>query len=186
MRRIETERLHLSPLQPGDSADIQRLAGDVAVARTALGIPHPFHDGMAEAWIEGLGTDDAIFSIREGAGAPLVGLVGLQRVSSGDVAELSYWLGKPYWGLGYATEAASSVVAFGFEQMGLRRVFATSLASNPASGHVLEKLGMREEGLLRQHVTHWGRHEDLRFHGLLRWEHDAMKGAVEDEPGLPN
>lgn len=167
---IETERLHLTPLALGDAPDVQRLAGDEAIARNALGIPHPFLDGLAEAWIGGLGQDDAVFAIREERDAPLVGLVGLQRARADGVAELSYWIGRPYWGRGYATEAASAIVAYGFERLGIRRIFATSLARNPASKRVLEKVGLTEEGVLRQHVRHWGRYEDLRLHGMLRGE----------------
>ena len=168
---IETERLYLTPLALIDAKDVQHLAGDEAIAQDALGIPHPFLDGIAEAWINGLGQDAAVSAIREEAVTPLLGLAGLQRAGSGDVAELSYWIGRPHWGRGYATEAASAVVAYGFEQLGLHRVFATSLARNIASGRVLEKMGMREEGVLRQHVKHWGRYEDLRFHGMLKGEH---------------
>lgn len=172
---IDTERLQLTPVVLSEAREIQRLAGDEAIARNALGIPHPFHDGLAEAWINGLGADDAIFAIREKRAAPLIGLIGLQRKENGDIAELSYWIGTSYWGRGYATEAASAMVAYGFEQLALDRVFATSLARNPASGRVLEKVGLTEEGVLRQHVRHWGRYEDLRFHGILGNEYTARK-----------
>lgn len=174
---IKTERLYLTPIALGDAQQVQRLAGDEAIARDALSIPHPFHDRMAEAWISSLGDGDAVFAIREGVSTPLAGLVGLQRGAMEGVAEFSYWIGKAHWGRGYATEAAAAVVAYGFERLGLRRIFATSLVRNPASERVLEKVGMREEGVLRQRVEHWGRYEDLRLHGMLRGEHVARAGG---------
>ena len=63
-----------------------------------------------------------------------------------DGFEFGYWLGKPFWGLGYATEAAQRLVRFAFDELGLRRVHAGWFHDNPASGHVLAKLGARHNG----------------------------------------
>jgi [ribosomal protein S5]-alanine N-acetyltransferase len=76
-------------------------------------------------------------------------------------------VGRPYWGRGYATEAAREVMRYGFGALGLARIFATAMSRNPASIRVLEKIGMREEGVLRGHVTKWGRREDLAVLGML-------------------
>jgi RimJ/RimL family protein N-acetyltransferase len=70
--------------------------------------------------------------------------------------------------LGYATEAAAKLVAYGFEVLGLNRIDATHLTRNPASGRVMEKIGMQYEGLHRQHVWKNGQFEDLRRYAILR------------------
>jgi len=82
-------------------------------------------------------------------------------------AELGYWIGRPWWGNGFATEAARAVVGQAFAGLGLARVFAHHFVSNPASGRVMQKIGMRQEGVLRRHVIKWGRCEDLVVYGIL-------------------
>ena len=91
-------------------------------------------------------------------------------------AELGYWIGKPYWGQGYCTEAARATLDFGFEQLGLNRIFAHHFARNPASGRVMQKIGMTREGRLRQHVKKWDAFEDLELYGILK-DHWAARTA---------
>ena len=85
-------------------------------------------------------------------------------------AELGYWIGVPYWGKGYATEAAKAVVRYGFEQIKLNRIFAHHFKPNPASGKVLRKIGMKYEGCMRQHVRKWDEFVDLELYAILREE----------------
>ena len=82
-------------------------------------------------------------------------------------AELGYWIGVPYWGRGFATEAAGAVAALGFESLGLHRIFAHVHAGNIASQRVLEKIGMRHEGRSREHVRKWDLFVDCENYGLL-------------------
>lgn len=172
---ITTTRLRLRPFAMSDAADLQRLAGDPEVSATALDVPHPFDDGMAEAWIATHAGQFAerrlaAFAIAERATGELYGTVGLTAEPEHGRASLGYWIGKPFWGRGFATEAAAAAIAFGFDRWGIRRIHADHLCSNPASGAVLRKLGMRAEGVLRQHVLHRGRVEDLALFGILSTE----------------
>ena len=80
---------------------------------------------------------------RKGDGA-YMGKCGIHLKDCG--FELGYWLGRPYWGMGYATEAAAQVVAFAFRNLRAERVWAGWFFDNPASGRVLEKLGFRANG----------------------------------------
>lgn len=174
---LHTTRLRLRPLAIEDAPAVQRLAGDFAVADTTLRIPHPYEDGMAEAWIASLAEEYAagrqvVFAITVLATAELVGAVGLALQAEHGRAELGYWIGQPYWGRGYATEAAGAVIAWGFRALGLHRIFARHFARNPASGRVLEKVGMRREGVAREHVRRWDRFEDLVQYGILGKELD--------------
>ncbi|WP_179228637.1 GNAT family N-acetyltransferase [Leptolyngbya ohadii] len=87
-------------------------------------------------------------------------------------AELGYWIGKPYWGNGYASEAAQEVMNFGLQALRLHRIYATCLGCNPASARVLQKLGMTHEGTQKQHVCHRGAFQDLELYGLIRSKSD--------------
>ena len=172
---LTTDRLVLRALAPADAPAIQRLAGDRDVAATTLRIPHPYADGYATEWINrttekfraGTGVTFAI-TIR-GAGE-FIGAAGLMLTLEHERAELGYWIGKPFWNRGYATEAARAVVAYGFEHRGLHRIHACYFAENPQSGRVLEKSGMRPEGVLRRHVKKWDVFHDLQYCAVLRDE----------------
>jgi RimJ/RimL family protein N-acetyltransferase len=169
---LATERLILRPFRLDDASEVQRLAGAAQVADTALNIPHPYLDGMAEAWIATHESafdrgDLVVFAIALAAG-PLVGAISLRLEPDHGRAELGYWVGVPYWGRGYATEAGRAVIGYGFDVLGLNRIHAAHLVRNPASGRVMVKLGMLREGTHRQHVRKDGRFEDLDRWAILR------------------
>lgn len=168
---LQTERLTLAPVCLADADRIRALASREEIARQALHIPHPFEEGMAEAWISSLGPEPSVFAIRRRMQEPLIGIAGLVRERAAFVAELSYWVGHEYWGHGYATEAASRLLAFGFDLLKLDRIFATTLGCNVPSKRVLEKIGLHHEGCLRRHVEHWGEREDLHYFGILSEEY---------------
>lgn len=176
MRRqptLETSRLLLRPFRQADAEDLQRLAGDRAVADTTLNIPHPYEDGMAEKWISNHRDwferrEQVVFAVTSKATGALIGAIGLQVSLEDDRAELGYWIGRPFWNQGFCTEAARALLAFGFQQLGLNRIHACHFARNPASGRVLAKLGMTREGRLRQHVKKWDAFEDIEIYGLLK------------------
>lgn len=170
---LTSNRLLLRSLTQADAPQVQQLAGDEAISATALNIPHPFEDGMAEAWIATHQPDYAIGKAMNWAivlqqEQILIGAIGLSLSSENSHAELGYWIGKPYWEHGYASEAAQAVVKFGFETLKLHRIYATCLGRNPASARVLQKLGMTHEGSQKQHVYHRGQFEDLELYGLVK------------------
>jgi RimJ/RimL family protein N-acetyltransferase len=167
----------LRPFRLDDAAAVQRLASAREIAEMTLNIPHPYPDGAAEAWITASAArDDAFeFAIVASADGSLVGAIGLalQRVHSR--AELGYWIGVPYWGCGYATEAAGAVLEYAFATLELHRVYAIHYSKNPASGRVLQKLGMTHEGRQRGHVLKWGEYLDEEVYGILRdeWQRET-------------
>ena len=83
-------------------------------------------------------------------------------------AEIGYWLGKPYWGKGYATEAGQALLGYGFETLNLYRIHASHFVGNPASGRVMQKLGMRFEGLRPGYMRKGDQYYDLVLYGILR------------------
>jgi ribosomal-protein-alanine N-acetyltransferase len=175
---LETNRLILRPFVLSDARDVQRLAGDFAVADTTLNIPHPYLDGAAEEFFS---THQAKYEKGEGitfaitlkVDGGLIGGVGLDVIKRFRRAEIGYWIAKPFWGHGYATEAGRAVVAFGFDKWSLHKIVGTYLARNPASGCVMRKIGLAQEGLLREHVIKWDRFEDIFTCGIL--SSDLMK-----------
>lgn len=171
---LTTKRLVLRPFTLADAPRVQQLAGDPAIAATTLAIPHPYEDGLAETWIA---EHRPMFEQREGVifaitlkdTGELVGAISLLDIHADfQRAELGYWIGKPFWGNGYATEAARAMIDYGFQQCQFWRIFASHFADNPASGRVMEKAGMRYEGTLRQHLKKDGRFRDLHMYGILQ------------------
>jgi RimJ/RimL family protein N-acetyltransferase len=102
-----------------------------------------------------------------------VGAIGLRVEAEHERAEVGYWIGVSYWGQGYATEAARAAVDFAFRHFGVNRVFAFHFTTNPASGRVLQKIGMRREGTRRQHTLKWGEFLDSDLYAALRAERGA-------------
>jgi ribosomal-protein-alanine N-acetyltransferase len=172
---LETPRLILRPFEMSDAKEVQRLAGDHAIADTTLNIPHPYEDGMAEEWIA---THQPKFDVGELCNfavtlrdtGQLIGAIGLVIKQRFAHAELGYWIGAPFWNNGYCTEAGRAVLEYGFTSLGLNRIHASHLTRNPSSGRVMMKLGMAHEGRLREHVPKWGKFEDLEVYGILKSE----------------
>jgi RimJ/RimL family protein N-acetyltransferase len=163
-----------------DAPRIRLLAGDRAVASTTLLIPHPYEKGMAKQWIRAQRERqrkgrEVTFAIVLRSRNRLIGVIGLSLKAQHWRGELGYWIGKPYWRRGYATEAAEAVLRYGFETLRLNRIFAYHFRRNPASGRVLQKLGMTREATLRQHILKWRSFEDLEGYGILRSEYRVRK-----------
>ena len=106
----------------------------------------------------------------------LIGGCGL-HISNLDNREawLGYCLNRHFWRYGYATEAAGALLAFGFEELNLHRIFATCDPANIASAHVMEKIGMQREGHLRQHMWEKGRWRDSLLYAVLESERQKPK-----------
>jgi [ribosomal protein S5]-alanine N-acetyltransferase len=171
---LHTARLVLDAFEPDDAVELQRLAGDREIADTTLAIPHPYELDHALAWIGNQRKETARgraanFAIRLSAGSPIIGSAGLRDIDAEHLqAELGFWIGREWWGHGYAREAAAAVIRFGFETLGLNRICAHHMLRNPASGKVLQHVGMLREGVLRQRVRKWGIHEDVVLYAILR------------------
>jgi RimJ/RimL family protein N-acetyltransferase len=172
---LHTARLTLRPFEQADAPAVQKLAGAWEVADTTLHIPHPYPDGGAEAWIathaetwtNGSGLTYAITDRSDGT---VIGAIGLTIAPQHARAELGYWMGVPYWNRGFCTEAGMAVVELAFVRLGLHRVQSRHLTRNPASGRVMQKLGMQLEGIHRETVRKSGRFEDLALYAILESE----------------
>ena len=173
---LETKRLRVRPYSEADIPELLPLIGTREVAATTLRIAHPYTEQDARAFLE-LAKEAgkmwlAITLLSDGR---QIGGIGMRIEEQHRHAELGYWLGVPYWGQGYATEAGREMIRYGFEQLDLHRIFATHFAHNPASGNILRKLGMRHEGCQREHLLKWGQFVDSEIYGLLRHEWEARE-----------
>lgn len=162
----------LRSLETEDIPSLVQLAGAREIASRTANIPHPYLEEDAQTFLAKASEDfrsgdSATFAISVPPARELWGAIGLTIQPAHKRAELGYWIGVPYWNQGYATEAASAVVAFGFGALGLHRIYAFVHAGNSASARVLEKIGMRHEGRSREHVRKWGEFVDLENYAML-------------------
>lgn len=175
---LESNRLLLRPFSFDDGDTVEKLAGDKAIAATVMNIPHPYEKGMAKEWIKTHEPDfvndrGVNFAVTLKSDHSLIGSMGLIFQKANEMAELGYWIGLPYWGQGYCTEAGKLVLSYAFNELKLNRVYAQFMHDNPASGRVMAKLGMKPEGILRQHQIKWGEFKDMHFYGILAAEFKA-------------
>lgn len=175
---IETERLILRPFQISDAARVKELAGAYEIYRPTLNIPHPYEDGVAERWIAshasrfygGEGLDLAVTLKADGL---LIGSIGLGASPKHQRAEIGYWIGVPYWGKGYCTEAAIEMIRYGFEVMHLHKITSSHMEWNTASGRVMQKAGMHREGALVDHVFKDDAYQTMVLYGILKGEDES-------------
>ncbi len=140
-----------------DAPSVAALAGDASVAEMTLLIPHPYVIQHAIDWFathagQFAAGASAQFAITDRAGGTLMGSIGIEFQARHAKAEIGYWIGRPFWGRGYATEAGRAVVRWAFESRGVERVESFCFTKNTASARVLEKIGLRREGLARGYL----------------------------------
>ena len=170
---LVTSRLLLRELTETDRDAVHRYAGDPAVTRFMDWGPNRLADTVAFLAESG-GAANALprvsysLAVVVRASDELVGAVHLGEASSAHRrGEMGYVLAAAQWGKGYATEAAAAMLHFGFDRLRLHKITATCDPDNVASAHVLEKIGMRCEGRLRDHLLIRGQWRDrLTFAAL--------------------
>lgn len=143
---LTTDRLILRPLQLSDTTKIQQLAGNIDIANSTISVPHPYSDGMAGKWIGKhlagwLTRHSAIFAITLKSDHQLIGCAGLENIQNGS-GQLGYWIGVPYWGNGYCTEAVERIKDFGFKRLQLKHIYGRHSKSITAPAKVMLKVGM--------------------------------------------
>lgn len=170
---LETGRLVLRPLRRQDARDIFAYAADPEVARYVLWEPHR---SLADtrAWIgyvrnqyrRGLPASWAV-TLRDSG--RVIGTIGFMWYSETNAAaEIGYSFSRSEWNRGFATEALRAVIRSAFAALPLNRLEAQHDLRNPASGRVMEKCGMRKEGVLRQRIRNKGEFVDVALFSVLR------------------
>lgn len=172
---LETKHLRLRPLRMQDAKDIFSYASDPEVARYVLWEPHQslgdtrayiryvrslYHRGLPSSW-----------AVEELSSSRVIGTIGFMWYSeSWQSVELGYSFSRDCWNQGYATEALRVVLDSAFASLPLNRAEAQHDIRNPASGRVMEKCGMRKEGILRQRIRNKGEWVDVALYSVLREE----------------
>lgn len=170
---LESERLLLRRFEDSDAPIVQELLNDPDVTGNLMDTTLPYSLTDAQAMIassqQAYADETAyVFAVVRKSNDTLVGYCGLALQPEHQRGEITYWIGRPYWWQGYATEAAKCVVRFGFEHLELNRIYAHVMKRNTASAGVLTKAGLRLEGMQQQGIHKDGVFEDVEFHGLLR------------------
>ena len=164
---IRTERLVLRPPLPADAAEIASRIGIRDVAWNLGRAPFPYQISDAEAWVErvpqGWAQDSGYVLVLTHASDGVIGCVGLDRKPM-DIWEIGYWLGKPWWGRGYVTEAASALMTWAQDAKGIEKFASGHFSDNPASGRVLIKLGFDPCGETEMFgLARGGKHPAIRY-----------------------
>ena len=153
---IETRRLNLRAPRPQDASRIARMANDIDIARMTLRLPHPYTGAHAEDFVLHVASQDPArantFVIEHEDHGP-VGVIGMFE-DSDPVPETGYWIGREFWGRGYATEALQGALVWASRKWKRRAMVAGHFADNPASGRVLEKAGFLYTGETRREFSH--------------------------------
>jgi RimJ/RimL family protein N-acetyltransferase len=144
---LETARLTLRAPRLEDAKALAALANDLRIAENTLRLPHPYALADAETFITfASGSDDeAALLITTHSGA-ILGCCGIAG-RDGETPEIGYWLGVPFWGKGYATEAARALIDHAFGDLDCEVLVGGARVSNPASRRVLEKCGFQWTGV---------------------------------------
>ena len=176
---LQTKRLWLRERLDSDIEAIVELAGDRAIYEGTCLVPHPYERHMAveftqkcrQAFKEGTAI---AWSIALDQTSPLIGVMALRLDKAHDSADLGYWVGKPYWGNGYCTEALLAVIEYGFNSLNLNRIEGRHFADNPASARVMEKAGMPLDGVLREQFKKDGIYKSMAVRSILRGDYFAQ------------
>lgn len=178
MTTLGTERLSLREFEESDLQAVHEYASDPKVVRYMGWGPNTEKD--TREFLQ-RAFEQRQKQPRSGYGLAVILKAESRLIGSGGIhianpdhkeAELGYCFNRYFWGQGYATEAARAFVAFGFEELGLHRIYATCDPANVASARVMEKIGMQREGHLREHRWMKGRWRDSYLYAILEQEWD--------------
>lgn len=175
---LESDTIRMRRLEHHDISDIIQYASEKEIADNTF-VPHPYPPEAAIEFVtvtrDKWENDEAyVFAIVDKKSAELVGVMGLHPEEKHHLAEVGYWIGKPHWGKGIATQALRLLIQFAFETVGLNRVQARHLNHNPASGRVMQKADMTYEGTSRQAIVHRDEYKDTVLYAILREDYHAQ------------
>jgi RimJ/RimL family protein N-acetyltransferase len=142
---LETERLVLRAPRLEDAKAVAALANDRRIADNTARIPHPYRLAHAESFIASLnrGSEFALLVTRGDEAIGVCGLTGPEE----NALEVGYWIGAPFWGNGYATEALRAIIDHAFDTLGCEALQGGARVTNAASRRVLEKCGFQWTGV---------------------------------------
>ena len=172
MAVIKSKKFILRPVRRGDEESLRKNINNKKIYRNTLKIPYPYTLKDAREWIvknlkEERRKKHSNVNFVIDIDGRVVGAVGLDEIKEYK-AEIGYWLGEKYWGQGIMTEAVRLVTKFGFNKLGLKRIYARVFPWNKASMRVLEKAGYKFEGILRKDTKKGNRFLDTHIFARVR------------------
>ncbi|MFC7687473.1 GNAT family N-acetyltransferase [Ureibacillus sp. GCM10028918] len=176
-KTVTTDRLILRLFEEIDAAVVAKLCNNYNIYKNTLYLPFPYSIEDALSWMkhhkDNYNSNTSYeFAITDKESGKLYGAIALSNNQKFQQGELAYWVGEAFWGDGYATEAARAMVQFAFDEKNFHKVFARYFGSNPASGKVMEKIGMKKEGILIDHVKKDNHYEDLVYYGIVNQQNN--------------
>ncbi len=161
---IQTKDFSLRPYKKEDAKSLAKNINNKKIYENTLNIPHPYTLKDAQEWI-----DENLKELKKKNPSKINFVIDINGEAAGEVsfrkieehkAELGYWLAEKYWGKGIMTQAVKLITKFGFEGLGLKRIYVFAFLFNKASQRVLEKTGFKKEGILKNNVIKDGKMMD--------------------------
>jgi RimJ/RimL family protein N-acetyltransferase len=176
---IVTKHLLLRKLVMEDKASLIQYCHNEKIADQFLNIPYPYEEDAALArmnfvWNGFEKKERFVFAITLKDKNELIGEIGLHLDNSNDSAQFGYWLAEPFWGKGLITEALAAILKYGFETLGLNKIFATHYLTNLASEKVMLKNNMIKEAILKDHFKINGAYRTVNQYRLTKQEYELL------------
>lgn len=171
----------MRPYELQDADSIFKVVRLREIAETTISLPHPYPRENVDWWInfvkgnmeKGNAYEFALF--KKDSPSEFVGNCGFVSVSrQHNNAELGYFISPSYWNNGYSTEACAKLIEFGFSVLALERIYGRCMTKNIASKRVMEKCGLKVEGIAKHEVLKWNTYEDVIHLGIIRSDWDDM------------
>lgn len=193
---LRGSRVQLRALREEDAPVFHRLINDWQICRLLPEAPFPYPAATARDWIASAVSDEAArrafqFAIISRHSGKMIGSVGLRLTRDKTAASLGYWLGKAFWGQGFAAEAASLVIAWGFAELPILSITATVAEGNDASVRILQRLGFQPAGNGHESfICRAGAHLPVQYLSIVReqlshGDIQVTEKAAGDSPGKP-
>jgi RimJ/RimL family protein N-acetyltransferase len=170
---IKAKKFILRTPQKSDAADIAKNINNIKIVRNLAVVPFPYKLKDAKLYIDKMlrtmtkekPTDYVMYIVIDNE---VVGAVGAHHIEYGHKAEIGYWLGEKHWGKGIMSEAVKKFIPLVTKKFKLRRVAAKAFSYNPASMRILEKVGMKFEGVLKKEALKNGKYIDSHLYAKIR------------------
>lgn len=173
MTTIKTKKFTLRPLKKSDAKDVVAAVNNWNVIKYISNLPFPYELKDAQTWLASVVAntkkvprENFVLGIEKDG--HIVGVLGLHGIKKEHKAELGYWLSENCWGQGIMSEAVKIFMTFVFKEFKLKRICANAYPNNKASMRVMEKVGMKFEGVERKGALKNGKYVDLHVFAKVK------------------
>lgn len=176
---LQTDRLTLRKIRISDIPSLLKYVNHKVISDNILNFPYPYLEDDAifrmNFVLQGFKNEERyVFAIALKETDEFIGEIGIHLDKTNNRAEMGFWIGEPFWSKGYMSEAARRTLQFGFEEVGLNKIYATHFLANPASGKVLINCGMIKEAEMIDHYQHKGIYGSVLQYRLTKKEYEDL------------